>query len=99
MRTKLQEYFPMIKTRQTILNEIDGNPKLCNIFGSWDIVFQTREARVIRLIYFYGSINVCGKKKGKISRIKMLKMYIRLCCLKKVRKGIMSFLMKFIFII
>ena len=39
MRTKLQEYFPMIKTRQTILNEIDGNPKLCNIFGSWDIVF------------------------------------------------------------
>lgn len=36
MQTKLQEYFPMIKTRQTILSEIDENPKLCNIFESWE---------------------------------------------------------------
>ena len=36
MQTKLQEYFPMIKTRQTILDEIDRNSKLCNIFESWE---------------------------------------------------------------
>ena len=36
MQTKLQEYFPMIKTRQTILNEINRNSKLCNIFERWE---------------------------------------------------------------
>ena len=36
MQTKLQEYFPMIKTRQTILDEINRNSKLCNIFERWE---------------------------------------------------------------
>ena len=32
MRTKLQKYFPMIKTRQAILDEIDGNTKMHSVF-------------------------------------------------------------------
>ena len=36
MRTKLQKYFPMIKTRQAILDEIDGNAKMHSVFYSWE---------------------------------------------------------------
>ena len=36
MRTKLQKYFPMIKTRQAILDEIDGNVKMHSVFYSWE---------------------------------------------------------------
>ena len=36
MRTKLQKYFPMIKTRQAILDEIDGNTKMHSVFYSWE---------------------------------------------------------------
>lgn len=36
MRTKLQKCFPMIKTRQAILDEIDGNTKMHSVFYSWE---------------------------------------------------------------
>nr|WP_296155041.1 PD-(D/E)XK nuclease family transposase [uncultured Blautia sp.] len=36
MNTKLKQYFPMIRTREEILKEIDGNIKLTEQFYSWN---------------------------------------------------------------
>ena len=36
MDTKLKQYFPMIRTREEILKEINGNMKLTEQFYSWD---------------------------------------------------------------
>ena len=35
MTTKLKNYFPMIRSREEILKEIDGNIKLTEKFYSW----------------------------------------------------------------
>ena len=35
MQTKLQKYFPMLRSREEILREIDENVKLTEQFYSW----------------------------------------------------------------
>lgn len=35
MTNKLQQYFPMIRTREEVLNEIESKNKLKNLFYEW----------------------------------------------------------------
>ena len=50
MTTKLKNYFPMIRSREEILKEIDGNIKLTEKFYSWGDA-----ARQEFLDFLYGS--------------------------------------------
>lgn len=34
-QTKLKNYFPMLRTREEIINEIKGNEKLLAIYHTW----------------------------------------------------------------
>lgn len=45
MDNKLKKYFPMIRTREEILKEINGKYKLRSIYNEWneDINLQERE--------------------------------------------------------
>lgn len=40
MTSKLQEYFPMIRSRREVLNEIYGNEELAKMFDCWDEKYQ-----------------------------------------------------------
>ena len=46
MQTKLQKYFPMLRSREEILREIDENVKLTEQFYSW------REAQIQEFLDF-----------------------------------------------
>ncbi len=35
MTNKLQQYFPMIRTREEVLNEIESKSRLKNLFYEW----------------------------------------------------------------
>ena len=35
MENKLQQYFPMIRTKEELLSEIHNNKKMQRIFDSW----------------------------------------------------------------
>ena len=41
MQTKLQQYFPMIRTKDEILSDIHQKPKLKDIFSGWTLEQQT----------------------------------------------------------
>lgn len=40
MTSKLQKYFPMLRTREEVLEEIFAKEKLKDVFGSWEEVYQ-----------------------------------------------------------
>ena len=50
----LQQYFPMIRTRSEILQIIRNNPKLNNIFMSWQP--EQRFAKCIKIFMIYAEI-------------------------------------------
>ena len=64
MRTKLQKYFPMIKTRQAILDEIDGNAKMHSVFYSWEKKQKEEKKRyLLRKLSFRPTVDELKEKK------------------------------------
>lgn len=57
MTNKLQQYFPMIKSRQEVLAQIQGNPDLLSLFQEWkpdqqeDFLAFVTGARGVKVLY------------------------------------------------
>ena len=62
MMNKLQQYFPMIRTREEVLDEIENRRKLNDIFYGWkqddrkEFIFREKEVHAILPIYCYDNI-------------------------------------------
>ena len=64
MNTGLQKYFPMIRTREEVVAEIESQKKLSTIFNSWDEKLQNKfldfvtGAKGVKVLYdsFWGNM-------------------------------------------
>lgn len=76
MTTKLKNYFPMIRSREEILKEIDGNIKLTEKFYSWgdaarqEFLDFCTGVRGVKLLYdpFFLRDHESGDCTGKAGR-------------------------------
>ena len=77
MTTKLKNYFPMIRSREEILKEIDDNIKLTEKFYSWgdsarqEFLDFCTGVRGVKLLYdsFFQRDHESGDSTGKAGRL------------------------------
>ena len=77
MATKLKEYFPILKERETLLSEIQGKPELKKLFEEWTEEQQKEfldfctGVRGIKFLYdgFFKRSDESGVYTGAVRRV------------------------------
>ena len=83
MANTLQLYFPQLRTRQQVLDEIYAKESMLTIYEEWGK--EEREQHVILQIYYSASIEESAEKKAKNSVTKVSKKSTALFSMNKVQ--------------